>query len=301
MKRWIVVALAALACALPGAAQAGTSATFGSLTMTSDPGDWIGGGQNYSYGTPDSSFVMHGDALYYDGNRVSVSVTGANGDWWGLGFQAPTGQRLTPGVTYDGAIRGIQSAPPPGASPRMEVWGNHRACNTLTGSFTILDVVYGPYGYLQDLHLTFEQHCEGGTPALRGEIEVAGPAGPPAQAVTVTIDPAGGSHRPGGGAAVSGTIACAVPTDAWLSVSATQQTRKGMASGSVGVEVPSCDATPRPWSATVPSDGPTFTAGTAQVQASASLFDAWYTQYFGANPVFASGAATAAVSLRPGR
>ena len=298
MNRRIVTALAVLACALPAAAQAGTTATFGSLTMTSDPGDWIGGGQSYSYATPDSSFVMHGDGLYYDGNWVSVSVTGQNGDWWALGFQAPTGQQLTPGVTYDGAVRGPQSAPPPGASPRMDVWGNHRACNTVTGSFTVLDVAYGPYGYLQDLHLTFEQHCEGGTPALRGELAVSGPAGPPAQAVAVTIDPSGVAQRPGGAAVVTGTISCAVPTDAWFSVFATQETRKGTTSGFASVEVPSCDATPKPWSATVPPEGTAFVSGTAEVEASASVFDAWYTQYLGANPVFASDAATAAVSLK---
>jgi hypothetical protein len=301
MKRLLLATLVALACVSPGAAQAGTAALSGSLTMTSDSGDYIGAGQSYSYATPDSSFVLHGDALYYDGNWARVTVTGANGDWWYLNFQAPTGQTLTPGVTYDGAIRGIQSVPPPGASPRMDVFGNGRGCNMLTGSFTVLDVVYGPYGYLQDLHLTFVQHCEGGAPALRGELSVSGPPGPTAQAVAVTIDPSGGVHRPGGAAVVTGTISCAVPTDAWFSVSATQETKKGTTFGFASVEVATCGPTAQRWSATALTDGPAFSSGTAQVEVSANLVDDWYTQYLGQNPVFTSGSASALVALRLGR
>ncbi|MDQ3822673.1 MAG: hypothetical protein M3321_05475 [Actinomycetota bacterium] len=298
MKRLLVLAAAALSCVAPGAAQADTTALSGSLTMTSDPGDWVGAGASYAYATPESSFRLRGDARFYDGNYVRVSLTGPGGDWWYLNFQAPTGQRLTPGVTYDGAIRGIQSAPPPGPSPRMDVYGNGRGCNTLTGSFTVHDVVYGPYGYLQDLHLSFEQHCEGAEAALRGEVDVTGPAGPPAQAVAVTIDPSGTAQRPGGAAVVHGTISCAVPTEAWFNVSATQQTRKGTASGWASVAVANCGPAPEPWSATLRSTDVPFAAGTAQVHAAASLFDAWYTQYLAHNPIYATGDASSDVALR---
>ena len=301
MKRFTLAALAALAFVLPATAHADPNATSGSLTMTSDPGDWLGGGAAYAFATPDSSFLMHGDALDYDGNYVNVYVTGAGGEWWSLSFQAPTGQTLTSGVTYDGAIRGIQSAPPPGASPRMDIYGDYRGCNTLAGSFTVLDVAYGPYGYLQALHLTFVEHCEGGAPALRGELDVTGPAGPPAQAVSVTVDPSGVAQRPGGGAAVHGTITCAVPTDAWFSVSATQQTKKGTASGSASVEVATCGPTPQSWSATVPPSGTAFVAGPAQVEAFANVLDDWYTQYLGHNPVYATDDASTIVTLKQPR
>jgi len=43
-------------------------------------------------------------------------------------------------------------------------------CNTLTGSFTIAAVTYVD-NVLQAIDLTFEQHCEGGTPALHGSIK----------------------------------------------------------------------------------------------------------------------------------
>ena len=48
--------------------------------------------------------------------------------------------------------------------------GEGRGCNTLTGSFTIASVTYVD-NVLQAIDLTFEQHCEGGTPALHGSIQ----------------------------------------------------------------------------------------------------------------------------------
>jgi len=49
------------------------------------------------------------------------------------------------------------------------VFGDGRGCNTLTGSFTVVEVVYGN-GSVTSFDALFEQHCEGATPALRGEI-----------------------------------------------------------------------------------------------------------------------------------
>jgi hypothetical protein len=299
--RLILVALVACALvAFPARARADyVAATQGSLTMTSDPGDYIGGGQSYSFATPDYTFLTHGDATYFDGNMLVVQVSGA-GEWWYLGFQAPTGQTLTPGVTYANAIRGLQSSPPPGSQPRMDIFGDGRGCNTLTGSFTVLDVTYGPYGYLQSFHVTFEQHCEGATPALRGELNVVAPPAPTAQSVHLTIDPSGVAARPSGAAVVSGTISCALPYTAYLNVYVTQQTKKGLITGSAySVEVPCSGPSPTAWSATVPPDGKTlFTAGPAQVQASTSAFDDYYTQYLGQNPIFASDSQTATAQLR---
>ena len=303
MRIRIALALAALATAAtllqPGAARADlVPATSGTLTMTSDPGDWLGGGQSYSFATPDASFLTHGDALYFDGNYVRVWMNAPN-DWWDLEFQAPTGQRLASGVTYSGAVRGPQSSPPPGDLPRMDVFGDGRGCNTLVGSFTVHDVVYGPYGYLQRLHVSFEDHCEGADPALRGELDVTAPPAPPAQDVHVTVEPGGVVVRPGGGAFVHGTISCAVPYSAYVDVSVNEQTKKGVVSGtawSVPVDCPG--PTPTAWSATVRSDsGASFAAGSAQVTASTGAFDATYTQYLGQNPVYVYASQTANVQL----
>jgi hypothetical protein len=47
--------------------------------------------------------------------------------------------------------------------------GNGRGCNTLTGWFAIDSVTYTGTTLTQ-IDLRFEQHCEGGTPALHGAI-----------------------------------------------------------------------------------------------------------------------------------
>ena len=286
--------------AFPATARASSvAAVQGSLTMTSDPGDWVGQGQSYSLVTPDATFLTHGDATYYDGNMLTVQVSGP-GQWWYLAFQAPTGQTLTPGVTYANAIRGVQSSPPPGSQPRLDVSGDGRGCNTLTGTFTVVDVTYGPYGYLQSFHVTFEQHCEGVAAALHGELDVVAPPAPTAQSVHLTIDPAGVAARPSGAAVVHGTISCALPYTAYVDVYVTQQTKKGPITGSVySVEVPCSGPSASPWSATAPSDSRmAFAAGPAQVQASTGAFEDYYTEYLGQNPIIVRESQTATTQLR---
>lgn len=48
--------------------------------------------------------------------------------------------------------------------------GNGRGCNRLTGRFDVLEAVYGLSGQVVSFAADFEQHCEGGTPALYGQI-----------------------------------------------------------------------------------------------------------------------------------
>ncbi len=68
------------------AAQAQT-VSDGSLAFSGDAGDYISGGQSYSYAT------SSGDGLdayaSTDDSHISVSVNGANGDWWYLDLAAP--------------------------------------------------------------------------------------------------------------------------------------------------------------------------------------------------------------------
>jgi hypothetical protein len=45
----------------------------------------------------------------------------------------------------------------------------------VTGSFTVKKSVSYPSGYVQALDVTFEQHCENGTPAARGEVNISNP------------------------------------------------------------------------------------------------------------------------------
>jgi hypothetical protein len=146
----------------------------GSLSFSGDSGDYISQGKSYSYST------SNGDALGVSsstGSAVSISVNAQNGDWWTLDLDAPGTQVLAPG-TYTGAHR----YPFNGTSPGLSLSGEGRGCNELTGSFTIIKAVFGPQGYVQTFDATFEQHCEGGSPAARGEIRISNPPPPPAAA-----------------------------------------------------------------------------------------------------------------------
>src|SRR5438552_11830406 len=107
--RVLVVAGAVLACAwaLPGSARADyVPADSGSLTITSDFGDFVGGGGSYAYSTPADTFITHGDAYFANGNMVNVQVRPADypAEHWELSFRAPYGQVLQPG-TYTNVVR----------------------------------------------------------------------------------------------------------------------------------------------------------------------------------------------------
>jgi hypothetical protein len=134
-----------------------------SLTMVSDPGDYIGGGQFYFYTPADGAFSAQQN---YD-QGVSLSFITPNYEhWWYLDFAAPNNQPLSVG-TYTGAVRfPFQASNQPGLS----VYGDGRGCNTLTGTFQVLEVTYGVANDIVAFDATFEQHCEGATQALRGEI-----------------------------------------------------------------------------------------------------------------------------------
>ena len=144
---------------------AATNASAGStsLSMWSDAGDYIGDGQPHRYASSDGTFTARRN---FD-NGVSISFnTPMFTHWWHLDFSAPQDQLLIPGV-YSGAVR-YPFQPPDIAG--LSVSGDGRGCNTLTGNFEVLEVTYGTGDEVVAFRATFEQHCEGAAPALRGEI-----------------------------------------------------------------------------------------------------------------------------------
>src|SRR5262245_41972801 len=148
--------------ALAGAGETSWAAQT-SLSMSSDPGDYIGGGQQYFYSSSDGVFTARRN---FD-NGVSVSFnTPTFSHFWYLDFAAPFEQPLTIGV-YTGATRFPFQDP---SEPGLAVYGDGRGCNTNTGSFEVREIVYGTGDVITSFRAFFEQHCEGGLPALRGEI-----------------------------------------------------------------------------------------------------------------------------------
>jgi hypothetical protein len=133
-----------------------------SLLLESEPGDYIGGGQSLFFAAADGIFTVAGN-----GNAVWVSFHTLSYDsWWYLDFAAPNGAPLVPGL-YPGATRYPFQAP---SEPGLDVYGDGRGCNMLTGAFEVKEVTAGSAGEILSFRATFEQHCEGAAPALRGEI-----------------------------------------------------------------------------------------------------------------------------------
>jgi hypothetical protein len=125
-----------------------------------------------------------------------VSVDGANGDWWYLDFVPSAGDILAPG-TYSGATR----YPFNGTGAGLSIDGEGRGCNELTGAFTVNELTFDGAGP-RTLSISFEQHCEHATPALRGTFELrAGDTSTPAPwmvaGATVPIGTPPGGPAPG--------------------------------------------------------------------------------------------------------
>jgi hypothetical protein len=151
----VVLAIAFLALDAP-ATRAETR-----LHMESDPGDYIGAGQTWDY-TPDNiTFSLNG-------NRGFAGVQLSGSTFWNLEFAAPQGAGLDPG-SYPDATRWPFQAPD---EPGLNVSGDGRGCNQLTGSFQIKRITFGASDQPTSLWAQFEQHCEGGRPALRGDVRI---------------------------------------------------------------------------------------------------------------------------------
>jgi hypothetical protein len=137
--------------------------------------------------------LLGGNVMFFDGNDyifngtmtvtsgtfsaggseqvVSVQVTPGQqgqGTGWMLDFSASQlGQPLATQV-YTGAMRYPFEQP---GVPGLSLSGDGRGCSVLTGRFEIEELVRSA-GRLSRFTATFEQHCEGGSSALRGCIHL---------------------------------------------------------------------------------------------------------------------------------
>ncbi|MFB8026717.1 MULTISPECIES: hypothetical protein [unclassified Streptomyces] len=247
--------------------------TDGSLAFSGDEGDWISGGESYAYSTDSQDTVSVTGSS--DNRVVSVSVAGANGDWWYLDLAAPAGATLAPG-TYDGATRYPFNE---AAEPGLDLSGNGRGCNTLTGTFTVTAIEFGPRGYVEELDASFEQHCEGGGSAARGEVHIDNPA-PPAElglGLAVALD--GTASTLNGKATLHGTVSCNKPVHVEVAGDVTQVKRKQLIRGSYATSVECVPGAPVAWTAkAVPTGSVPFQRGDVEVEARATATDPDYDQ-----------------------
>ena len=139
-------------------------ATF--VYLDSQAGDYIGGGQTYLFTPDDGGPIISAST---NSGLASIYAGGFNYRFESIGT-AP----LTVGV-YEGATRYPFNSQ---TEPGLNVSGNGRGCNQLTGRFEILELVRNAAGEIEHFAADFEQHCEGGNAALFGIVrfnsEIAG-------------------------------------------------------------------------------------------------------------------------------
>jgi hypothetical protein len=138
------------------------------VVLASEAGDYIGQGQRIHLNAANALFTLE---INFDGG---VSVSADDGDSWSLDFTAAGGGAPVPGV-YEGATRWPFNGP---AEPGLSVSGAGRGCNALTGRFEVFELAVDAGGKVQAFSADFEQHCEGGEPALFGSVRWRAPFRP---------------------------------------------------------------------------------------------------------------------------
>ncbi|MBZ5493094.1 MAG: hypothetical protein LAO76_19430 [Acidobacteriia bacterium] len=135
-----------------------------SLSLFSDPGDFVGDGQNALFTPADGTFSVQASA---NDNVIGVHFVGQPGVFWDLEFAACCGAPLAAFEQYFGA----QTWPTqPSFLPGMLISGDGRTCDAVTGNFTFRQLSFNPDGSVASLDVIFVQQCDGEAPALSGEI-----------------------------------------------------------------------------------------------------------------------------------
>jgi hypothetical protein len=129
------------------------------IVLRSDSGDSVGQGRPYWYDR--SNAIL---ALTANGSNVQMSINGD--EKWSASFSLPGAGTLQPGV-YASLPRSPQAGP-----GYFTLSNSARSCNTSLSTVT-LDAATYVAGVLSTIDLHFEQHCEGGAPALRGLVHWA--------------------------------------------------------------------------------------------------------------------------------
>jgi len=144
------------------------------VMLKSDTGDLVGRGASYAFDRTASTL-----RVTPTGNRVRLEITGSQ-NWTG-DFALPAWMTEITAGMYANAVR----YPAGLASSNAMNWSiDGRSCDSLTGYIRIDKAIYIA-GALAILDLRFEQRCDNGDPALRGQIHWVsanlppGPVNPP--------------------------------------------------------------------------------------------------------------------------
>jgi hypothetical protein len=152
----LVVLVVAGLIGVAAPAQAGTSLT--AFTLDSEPGDAIGGGQTFTFTSTNATISATGDDT-----ALTMTVSDGTHDF-SADLAAPTGGTLTTGTTYPTTRSGDAS------DAGLDVTGDGNSCTTSTGTMTVHEITLDVSNAISTLAVTYEQHCNGATPALFGEL-----------------------------------------------------------------------------------------------------------------------------------
>jgi len=136
--------------------------------MYSEPGDFIGGGMQRVYTQANSSTTLSGTEGF-----LTVNISSDMGDDWTMNFAAPPGENLQPGVYTNVGRAEFRGSGQAG----IDIFGDGAGCNTDSGLFQVEDIGTDAGGDVNRLWIVYQQNCEGGEPALFGEVRLGEPAG----------------------------------------------------------------------------------------------------------------------------
>jgi len=139
-------------------------ATGNFVYMQSDPGDYVGQGQTYTYTQTNATIYVN-----ENNGHLSVGVTGNNKSWNGDFQTMNTISQLQPGY-YPVAQRYLNN---PDVVSTLNWYGDGRACDSPMQAWFVVDNVTYVNNILTAIGLRFEQHCDGATAALHGVIHWA--------------------------------------------------------------------------------------------------------------------------------
>ncbi|HVW06828.1 MAG TPA: BACON domain-containing protein [Vicinamibacterales bacterium] len=142
-----------------------SSSAVSRFSFVSQPGDYVGAGRTRDDVAP---AAVIDSFLEPSASELNVNVKAVDGSFWTLRIQAPAGRTLTPGA-YD-ATRF-----PSSSTAGLSVVGESRGCSAATGRLVIYTADFDMGRRINRFDAAFEQHCEGGTAALIGEVVIAPP------------------------------------------------------------------------------------------------------------------------------
>ncbi len=168
---WSRVVLGVAVCAVSagGTVPAMASAVDRSVTLVTDPGYWGQTASSHNLYLPERSTITVGKAKQW----LFVVLSGPDipPPYITIAFEAPDGEVLEPGIYRDVQRRPFRDPDRPG----LEVSGRDLSCNAVNGSFEIKELVKGADDSVERAWIVYEQHCDGETPAVYGEIRVGMP------------------------------------------------------------------------------------------------------------------------------